>query len=208
MRSTYNRFAGNNKDRLAALSDGVFAVALTLLVLDLRPPISAIGSERDLLAAIATLGPQFLAYLMSFMTLGIFWVGQQTQLNHFERCDRDLTWIHIGFLLTITLMPFSTALLAHYMTFRSALLLYWLNIVLSGTALVASWTYATRAGLVNAETSKDVSDAMLRRIIIAQSLYAIGALLCVVNTYASVAAIVLVQVIYVLAPRFAGLRDL
>ena len=208
MRSTYNRFAGNNKDRLAALSDGVFAVALTLLVLDLRPPVSAIASDHDLLAAIATLGPQFLAYLMSFMTLGIFWVGQQTQLNHFERCDRDLTWIHIGFLLTITLMPFSTALLAHYMTFRSALLLYWFNIVLSGTALFASWTYATRAGLVNAETSKDVSDAMLRRIIIAQSLYAIGALLCVLNTYASVAAIVLVQVIYVLAPRFAGLRDL
>src|SRR5262252_184228 len=109
MRSTYNFFAGNNKDRLAALSDGVFAVALTLLVLDLRPPSGAVTSEHDLLAAILSLGPQFVAYVMTFMTIGIFWVGQQTQLNHFERCDRDLTWIHIGFLLTITLMPFSTA---------------------------------------------------------------------------------------------------
>lgn len=208
MRSTYNRFAGNNKDRLAALSDGVFAVALTLLVLDLRPPTAVIGSEHELLGAIVALGPQFLAYLMSFMTLGIFWIGQQTQLNHFDRCDRDLSWIHIGFLLTITLMPFSTALLAHDMVFRTALVLYWLNIVLSGAALYASWRYATRAGLVSPDTTKAVSDAMFRRIVIAQSLYALGGLLCVVNTYVSVAAIILVQVVYVLAPRFAGLRDL
>ena len=208
MRETYNRFAGNNKDRLAALSDGVFAVALTLLVLDLRPPAGTVASEHDLLAAITALGPQFLAYLMSFMTLGIFWIGQQTQLNHFERCDRDLAWLHIGFLLTITLMPFSTALLAHDMRYRTALVVYWLNIVLSGAALYASWKYALRARLVDAGTTKAVSDAMLRRIVIAQSLYAIGALLCVVDTYVSVAAIVLVQVIYVLAPRLAGLRDL
>ena len=208
MRETYNRFAGNNKDRLAALSDGVFAVALTLLVLDLRPPAGSIGSERDLLTAVAALGPQFLAYLMSFMTLGIFWIGQQTQLNHFERCDRDLSWIHIGFLLTITLMPFSTALLAHDMEYRTALVLYWLNIVLSGTALYASWRYALKARLVGPQTTKQVSDAMLRRIVIAQSLYAVGALLSIVSTYAAIGAIVLVQIVYVLAPRFAGLRDL
>ena len=208
MPETYNRFAGNNKDRLAALSDGVFAVALTLLVLDLRPPSTTLASEHDVLAFIAALGPQFLAYLMSFMTIGIFWIGQQTQLNHFERCDRDLSWIHIGFLLTITLMPFSTALLAHDMQYRTALLIYWFNIVLSGAALYASWRYARKAQLVGPETTKAVSDAMFRRIIIAQSLYAIGAFLSIFSTYLAIAAIVLVQVVYVIAPRFAGLRNL
>lgn len=208
MRATYNRFAGNNKDRLAALSDGVFAVALTLLVLDLRPPSGTIASERDLLSAVISLAPQFVAYLMTFMTIGIFWIGQQTQLNHFQRCDRDLSWIHIGFLLTITLMPFSTALLAHFITFRTALVIYWLNIVLSGAALWFSWRYALRAGLVTAETTKDVSAAMFRRIVIAQSLYALGALLSIFSTYLSIGAIVLVQVVYVIAPRIAGLNKL
>jgi len=179
-----------------------------LLVLDLRPPSGTIGSERDLLTAVISLTPQFVAYLMTFMTIGIFWIGQQTQLNHFERCDRELSWIHIGFLLTITLMPFSTALLAHFITFRTALVIYWLNIVLSGAALFVSWRYATRAGLVTAETTKDVSDAMLRRIAIAQSLYALGALLCIFSTYASIGAIVLVQVVYVIGPRLARLDKL
>ncbi|HEY5347238.1 MAG TPA: TMEM175 family protein [Rhizomicrobium sp.] len=72
----YNRIAGKNLNRLEALSDGVFAVAMTLLVLDLRAPaIAAIHSEADLWAALVVLSPRLLTYLMSFMTLGIFWLG-------------------------------------------------------------------------------------------------------------------------------------
>src|SRR5205807_1860197 len=113
MSTIYNRIAGQSLERLAALSDGIFAVAMTLLVLDLHvPPSESIGTEQDLLNALGSLSPRLLTYLMSFMTLGIFWVGQQTQLNHFARSDRNLAWIHIGFLLAVTLMPFSTGLLA------------------------------------------------------------------------------------------------
>jgi uncharacterized membrane protein len=57
---------------------------------------------------------------MSFLTLGIFWVGQQAQLSTFTRSDRALTWIHLTFLLTVTLMPFSTGLLAEDTTYRLA----------------------------------------------------------------------------------------
>src|SRR5580658_9411664 len=86
MSTHYNRIAGQSVERLAALSDGVFAVAMTLLVLDLHAPAAeAIHSERDLLHALAPLAPRLLVYLMSFMTLGIFWVGQQVQLNHLAR---------------------------------------------------------------------------------------------------------------------------
>jgi len=80
---TYNRIAGQSVERLAALSDGVFAVAMTLLVLDLRVPATeAIRNEHDLWHALLALSPRLLMYMMSFLTLGIFWVGQQTQLNH------------------------------------------------------------------------------------------------------------------------------
>ena len=61
-------------------------------------------------SATGKLLPAFVPYFMSFLTLGIFWVGQQTQLNRFARSDRNLTWIHLGFLLAVSLMPFSTGL--------------------------------------------------------------------------------------------------
>jgi uncharacterized membrane protein len=64
------------------------------------------------------------------MTLGIFRVGQQTQLNHFARADRNLAWIHIAFLCAVCLAPFSTSLLAEYIHYRVALLVYWFNILL------------------------------------------------------------------------------
>jgi len=99
MTTHYNRLAGRNLDRLAALSDGVFAVAMTLLVLDIHVPAhDLIQDEAGLWQALIGLAPRLLTYLMSFVTLGIFWLGQQTQLNYFARADRDLVWIHIGFL--------------------------------------------------------------------------------------------------------------
>src|SRR5271169_1109719 len=115
MRSLYNRIAGQNVDRLTALSDGVFSVAMTLLVLDLRAPaMAAVHSELDLLDALLPLAPRLVTYLMSFLTLGIFWLGQQAQLDRLARSGRDLAWMHLGFLCAMTLVPFSTALLAEY----------------------------------------------------------------------------------------------
>ena len=195
--------AGQSLERLAALSDGVFAIAMTLLVLDLRVPLSSgISTEHDLWRALAPLAPQLVAYLMTFVTLGIFWVGQQTQVSRFIRCDRDLAWIHIGFLLAVSMTPFSTGLLAEFITFRIALIVYWANILLLGVALFGSWRYATRTGLVKEDTTQEIGRAVERRIVVAQALYALGALLCIVNTYWSIAVIVLVQLNYVFAPRF------
>ena len=92
---SYHRFAGSSLDRLAALSDGVFAVAMTLLVLDLKAPVgaeahTATRSGRAAVAARSTsllhglshdVAPRLLPYALSFLTLGIFWVGQQAQLR-------------------------------------------------------------------------------------------------------------------------------
>jgi len=204
MPSSYNRIAGQSAERLAALSDGVFAVAMTLLVLDLRAPATqSIHSEQDLWHALLALSPQLVMYVMSFMTLGIFWVGQQTQLNHLARSDRNLSWIHILFLFAVSMTPFSTMLLAQFTAYRAALLTYWANILALGVALYLSWVCAVGSGLVKAEIPPHVSTAIKRRILIAQSLYAFGALLCVFNTCWSIAFIVLVQLNYVIAPRLS-----
>ncbi|HUJ95696.1 MAG TPA: TMEM175 family protein [Terriglobales bacterium] len=202
MPTTYNRIAGQNVERLAALSDGIFAVAMTLLVLDLRvPAMEAVHSEHDLWRALVALSPRLVPYMMSFLTLGIFWVGQQTQLNHLTRSDRSLSWMHILFLLWVSITPFSTTLLAEFIAYRVALLVYWLNIALLGWTLYATWLCATGLGLVTADLPPEVSNAIKRRIVIAQSLYAVGALLCVVSTYWSIAFIVAVQLFYAIAPR-------
>lgn len=126
---SYRQIAGVSLERLAALSDGIFAVGMTLLVLGLSVRASAalhpahplwtrgaLNSEHVVWDVLRQLGPHLLTYLVSFLTLGIFWVGQQTQLNQFRRSDRDLTWIHLAFLCCISLMPFSTMLLADYIT--------------------------------------------------------------------------------------------
>ena len=204
MINLYNRIQGRNIERLSALSDGIFAVAMTLLVLDLHIPTAAqVHGERELLAALAALGPQWVAYGMSFLTLVIFWAGQQTQLNHLAEGTRDLTWIHLGFLFTITLLPLSTRLLAEFITYRGALGIYWLNILAPGVTLYWSWKYATRAGLIKEDTPQAVRASICKRITIAQTLYAVGAALCVFNTWVSIAAIVLVQLNYAIAPRWS-----
>src|SRR5712692_5510339 len=140
-------------------------------------------------------------YVMSFMTLGIFWVGQQTQLNYLARSDRSLSWIHILFLFAVSITPFSTTLLAQFTVYRIALLAYWANILLIGAALYFSWACATGTGLVKEDMPEDVSAAIKHRILIAQALYAFGALLCLVSTYWSIAFIVLVQLNYAIAPH-------
>jgi uncharacterized membrane protein len=206
---TYNQIAGQNTERLAALSDGIFAVAMTLLVLDLHAPAAAlIHNDTDLIRALLQLAPKLALYIMSFLTLGIFWVGQQTQLNFLSRADRDLAWLHLLFLFFVTLMPFSTALIGAFIEYRAALLLYWFNILLLGASLFCTWRYSVRARLVNPETPIAMHCGVERRIVIAQALYAFGAALCVINTYCSLGFIVLVQLNYALAPKVFGLRKI
>jgi uncharacterized membrane protein len=201
MLSLYNRLAGRGLERLTALSDGVFAFAMTVLFLDIRvPKLGSVANEHDLWLAVVALGPSFVMYLMSFLTLGIFWVGQQTQLDHVARSDRDFAWIHIVFLATISMVPFSTALLAAYITYRTALLIYWFNILALGIEIALSWTYAVHHKLVRDDAPKGISRAIYGRVLIAQILYAFGAALCFIDTYWSIGFIVAVQLYYAFAP--------
>ncbi len=205
--TVYNRIAGQSLERIAALSDGIFAVAMTLMVLEIHvPPPECLSTETDLIAALLHLGPTFLTYLMSFLTLGIFWTGQQTQLSHFERSDRDLAWIHFAFLAAVSVLPFTTRLLSEYIALHTALIVYWANIAVLGGLLYASWSHARGSGLVHQGAPKSLDVAVRRRIVIAQSLYAGCAVLSLIHTGVGIGLILLIQLNYAIAPRRGWLR--
>jgi uncharacterized membrane protein len=203
MSVVYNQIANRSLERIGALSDGLFAIAMTLIVLEIHVPApDGIATESDLWAQLIPLGPRFLTYLLSFMTLGIFWNGQQTQLSYVARGNRDLSWLSLLFLAVVALFPFSTSLLAEFFAFRLALGLYWLNILLGGLALLAIWTYVERADLVREDVGPEVGRAIRRRIVVAQALYATGfAIGLVFGTLPAVISIVLVQLNFAIAPR-------
>jgi uncharacterized membrane protein len=199
---SYNEIAGRSAERLAGLSDGVFAFAMTLLVLDMRTPeLEAIHSERDLQTALVALLPNLLTYISSFMILGIAWLGQQAQLSKIKHSTRDLTWMHLGILFAVTMVPFSTKLFAAFITYRTALAVYWLNIALMGAALSWTWHYVGKANLLKEDAPPGFYAAVRNRIILAQTLYAAGVALCVFNTYVSIIFIIVVQLVFIIGPR-------
>ncbi len=205
----YNQVAAGDVGRIAALSDGIFAFAATVLVLDIHTPENLdIHTEGQLLTSLAALTPRLLTWLLSLMTLGIFWVGQQTQLNYIQRADRNLSWLHLVFLAVITVLPFSTRLLADYFTFRTAFLIYWANIFFAGASVYATWAYAERAKLIRNDAPTEIYRAVRGRIVVAQTLYAVGALLGLVYAPLGIFLIIAIQLNYAIAPRLPILSRL
>lgn len=214
-RSDYNRLAGRSLARVAALSDGIFAVAMTLLVLDLRVPEldaahahhplsnGGAGIEGAAWSALVSLAPRLLTYMLSFLTLGIFWLAQQAQLEALAESDRNLAWLHLGFLVGVALMPFSTSLLADFITARVAVVTYEVNLLILGLALFAAWKYAGRAELLRDEIRPRIRAANERRIALYQALYAMSALLSLIHTYISITFLVLLQLNSLFAPGLA-----
>lgn len=206
--SHYNLIAGRGLDRLNALSDGVFAIAMTLLILDIRPPEPAAATtDAELARVLAALAPRMLTYALSVMTLGIFWVGQQAQTSHLVRSDRHYTWLSLAFLGGASFLPFTTSVLAEYVHLRFAVFVYWLNILYLGLMLLAAWRYARAAELVKPDGAEK-SVAIERRIIVAQGLYFAAMLLSVFDPLYAIGAIALVQLNYAVAPNIPFLRTL
>lgn len=196
--NNYNSIAGKDTGRLIAISDAVFGVAMTLLVLEIKVP-EIEGGDKELATAFLSLMPKFLVYFLSFMTAGIFWMGQSAQFEHIKKSDRNLSWITLLFLLFVSTLPFTTAFLGDYLDHKFALAIYWLNIFLLGTVLYINWNYAERKGLISDETKNDVAAAIKKRIVIAQSMYLFGALLGLINPYLGIGVIIAIQLNYAFA---------
>ncbi len=195
----YNQITGKNIHRLEALSDGVFAIAFTILVLDVRIPLhSEVHSEKDLIRLFLTLSPKLLAYFLSFMTLGIFWMAHSSQFLVIGKSDRNLMWLNLSFLLFVTVIPFTTAFLSEYMDFKFAVGIYWLNLFLLGMMLFFILRYVEKKNYFKANMSHvdEIKNSMFRRGIVAQSLYVAGASFSFINTYLSIAVLLSIQLYF------------
>ena len=102
---------GLQTGRLEALSDGVYAIAITLLVLDIVVPA---GAARHLLRSVAGLWPSYLAYVVSFATIGASWLGHNVITEYLERADAAFIRLNLLLLLVVAFLPFPTRLFADY----------------------------------------------------------------------------------------------
>jgi len=136
---------GLGKQRIEALSDAIFAFAMTLLVLDVKIPkvAEALVTQEFLIQTLLDLWPKFVSFVMSFVILGMFWVAHHGYSHFLKRTDRPFLWINLLFLMVVVFVPFSTDFLGDYPRQRIASLVYGCNIMALGLTLYWQWAYAT-----------------------------------------------------------------
>jgi uncharacterized membrane protein len=137
--------SGYRLDRLLALSDGVFAFAVTLLVLDLAVPVLSPGaSSADLWQALSKEWVSFFNYLISFFIAGLWWNAHNRNFRRIRNSDSTLRWLNLLFLLWIALLPFFTKILDEYNTLQISVVLYATDQAAAGIFMSLSWWYASR----------------------------------------------------------------
>jgi uncharacterized membrane protein len=147
---------GLKLDRLLALADGTLAIVITLLVLLLEPPPPHL-SQGDVVKDVLAMGHYFAAYVMSFMLVGIYWLGHHGLFHHIRRGNLTLVWLNLVFLMCVAFVPFPTALLVEYPKDRMAAVVYGLAQLLCSSSLGAIWFYAVRRRrLVSQNLSREI----------------------------------------------------
>jgi uncharacterized membrane protein len=127
--------------RVLALSDGVFAIVITLLVLEIHVPDLTRG--QDLSEALREVRPSFIGFLISFVVTAIAWAGHRDLFALIRRTDRTLVWLNLVYLLPLTLLPFGAALISRYDRESVALRLYGVQLLLIALTRLIVWLYAT-----------------------------------------------------------------
>jgi uncharacterized membrane protein len=195
--------------RLEAFSDGVFAIAATLLVLELRVP----DETTDLNGALLRLWPAYAAYLVSFLTIGIIWVNHHTLLEHCKRVDRRFLYLNLMLLVAVGIVPFPTALVGQYILSEhgatSALVVYGLGAVLIAIAFTGVFLYATHDHRLVADSASARRIRQEGRLFpIGLAAYTLGIALAFVAPLASLAVYGLTALFYALPllplPTHAG----
>jgi len=152
---------------MEAFSDGVFAIAITLLVLDLAIPETSYSSAH-LLDAIGHEWPGYIGYLVSFFTIGALWLGHNTITDYLEQADSTLLRLNLLLLLLVAFLPFPTRLLATFVTRghaeRVAVTVYGLTLLAAAVLLSLLWRYALRAGLIRPDTADEEITLLSQRL--------------------------------------------
>jgi uncharacterized membrane protein len=159
------RRRGFRTGRLEAFSDGVFAIAITLLILDIG--VSGRAGE-DLLGAIRSLWPSYLAYVASFSTIGAAWLAHNAITEYLDRADAAFVRLNLLLLLFVSFLPFPTRLVAEYIhqdkAERVAVTFYGIMLLLSSTMLLVLWRYAVRAKLVRPDLADEEVELLTERL--------------------------------------------
>lgn len=187
-------------NRLEAFSDGVFAIAITLLVLEIKvPPGETLGF------GLIHLWPSYLAYAISFIVIGAIWINHHTMFDSIERVDHTLLLLNTLHLMFIAFVPFPTAVLAEAFHTRSgqdiATALYAGTLTTIGVLVSAMWWYAaSRRELLNEAVSHEHAKAIGKRFLIGPAGYGLATLLAFASPWLSIALFIALNVYY-LWPR-------
>jgi uncharacterized membrane protein len=184
-----------SKDRVEAFSDGVFAIILTLLVLELRVPnVPDHSSLGQYAAAMAPLIPKVVSFALTFVMICIHWVSHHSFFRQLQRVTIGLVWLNNFFLLWLCFLPFPTAMFGDHPTDQFPILLYGVDSLLCALTFYAFRSYAGRAKLF--EEDEIAKTHGPRRSIPAITLYALSILLSFVSVYLSLAFLFIVPFIY------------
>lgn len=189
-------------NRIEALSDGIFAIAMTLLVIEIHVPVVETANPGTLADGLRVLGPHVGAYVISFLILGTLWIGHHNHFVHIREADRHLLRIDIGFLCAIAFLPFSTALLAAYWNQALAGAAYGANLVLAGSLLWLHWVYATRGRrLTSPDLGEDAVRSARRRIEVGLITYLAATVLAFLWLPVSLVLLTITPIFYMLSSR-------
>jgi uncharacterized membrane protein len=195
-------------NRLESFSDGVIAVAVTLLVLDIHVP--EVGAHQSLLHALLHNWPHYAAYAVSFMTIGIIWINHHAMISRLAQADHSILILNLLLLMSIVLLPFATELMAAYLRASSGQSLA--AGVYSGAFLLMSLTFAAlnhhilleRAHMLRTDLSLEHRRRVLGRSIIGLVPYLVATALAVVSPYLTLAICGAVAVFYALPIASGG----
>ena len=192
--------------RLEAFADGVFAIAATLLILNVDAQIP--GDASDLGARILHIWPSYLAYAVSFVIIGIMWVNHHTVMAQIDRTDRRFLFANIGLLMCIAFVPFPTRLVAEHIRgdgARDAALVYGFTMVATAIMFNITWFYASRGSrLLRRDADPAVVSGLSRSYLPGPWIYLAAALLAFVSPAASVIAFLVIATLYVLESSILG----
>jgi uncharacterized membrane protein len=191
--------------RVEAFSDGVFAIAITLLIL-------AVGIEQaiakgDLEQQLLDLWPAYIAYGVSFLTVGIMWVNHHQVFRHFERVDRPLLLLNILLLMCISFTPFPTRVVAERAQNgadrEAAALLYGITMTCTAICFLSVWLYGSRR-LLRPDTDKREVSGITRSYLPGAPTYAIATLIALLSSIASLIIFGAIAVFYAISSSFFG----
>lgn len=128
-------------ERMILFSDAVFAIAITLLIIEIKPPHSGDKYDITLLNQLLNMTPKFIGFLVSFLVVGQYWITHHKLFGFVKDYNTKLLWLNLFFLLTIVFMPFSSALYSENIFVNLSFIIYSLNIVITGLFNFWLWRY-------------------------------------------------------------------